>query len=113
MKNDRPGEHLWEEWIGEYYDPTTDTEIIYYTSGHVDVSHDIVKRALASALQRDGVAYSLADGYHKADVSLVLYGYSGQIEDEEEILHFCDEEGSTKYGEVVFEPLPTTWVEIQ
>lgn len=113
MKNDRPGDHLWDEWHGECYESYTGSETVYWTLDHVDVSIELVKRALASALQRDGVAISLGDGFKKADSAHLVYGYVGIIDEEEDLLYyFCDEEGFTKFGDVVIAPLPAVFVEL-
>jgi uncharacterized protein involved in tolerance to divalent cations len=111
MKSDRPGDFLWEEWQGSGYDPKVDFSVIYYTFDHIDLENDLVRRALASALQRDGVAISLGDGFNLIDKCSPNYGWSGIIEDEEEY-SVCDENGETEYGDLVDSILPTTWIEI-
>ncbi len=67
MKSDRPGDFLWQEWEGSGYDPRVECSVIYYTFDHIDLDNDLVRRALASALQRDGVAISLGDGFNLID----------------------------------------------
>ncbi len=51
------------EWDGYEYNPIKQDPIIYYTFDSVDTTNEIVRRALASALQRDGVAFSLGHGF--------------------------------------------------
>jgi hypothetical protein len=111
MKSDRPGDFLWEEWQGSGYDPKVDCSVIYYTFDHIDLENDLVRRALASALQRDGVAISLGDGFNLIDKCSPNYGWAGIIEDEEEYT-VCDENGETEYGDLVDSILPATWIEI-
>ena len=81
MGHDRPGEWLWEEWDGYGYDG----DIVYITNEPVDMTNEIVRRALASTLQRDGVADSLSDGFKMIDTSRheyvnvgILYGETRQ-----------------------------------
>ena len=59
MKDVRIGEHLWSEWDGEGYQNLLECGVVYYTLEHIDLENELVRRGLASALQRDGVAYSL------------------------------------------------------
>ena len=111
MKDSRPGDFLWEEWEGSGYDSQVDCSVIYYTFDHIDLENDLIRRALASALQRDGVAISLGDGYNLIDKCFPNYGWTGIIEDEEDYV-VCDELGETEYGEFVDSILPATWIEI-
>jgi hypothetical protein len=111
MRSDRPGDFLWEEWVGSGYDPQVDCSVIYYTFDHIDLENDLVRRALASALQRDGVAVSLSDGFNMIDKSVPIHGWSGLIEDELEFT-VCDDSGETEYGDFVEAALPVTWIEI-
>lgn len=111
MKDSRPGESLWEEWEGSGYDPKVDCSIIYYTFDHIDLENDLIRRALASALQRDGVAISLGDGFNLIDKCIPNYGWSGIIEDEEGYV-VCNDQAETEYGDIVDSILPITWIEI-
>ena len=45
MKDQRPGESLWEEWQGLGYDSKVDSSVIYYTFEHIDLENDLVRRA--------------------------------------------------------------------
>lgn len=111
MKNDREGDYLWEEWQGLSYEPKVESSVTYFTFDHIDLENDLVRRALASALQRDGVAISLADGFNMIDKAMPVYGWCGKIEDEDDYTA-CDQYGETEYGDIVESSLPTTWVEI-
>lgn len=111
MKDERPGDFLWEEWQGSGYDSKVESSVVYYTFDHIDLENDLVRRALASALQRDGVAVSLGDGFSMIDKSIPYHGWAGIIEEENDYF-VCDEHGETEYGDLVDVIMPTTWVEI-
>lgn len=113
MRDTRPGEQLWMPWDGD--DSFTlyeegDREI-YYTVGHIDIEHEVVRRALASTLQRDGLSDSLADGFRSLENCVVSEGYAGVI-DGEMFLSTCDESGMTQYGDKVDEVILITWVQV-
>lgn len=111
MKDQRPGEFLWEEWQGLGYESRVESSVTYYTFEHIDLDNDLVRRALASALQRDGVAISLGDGFAMIEKSAPYYGWAGFVDDDQEY-SVCDEHGETEYGDFVDSILPTTWIEI-
>ena len=110
MKDIRHGEHLWQSWEGEGYFSDTHSELIYFTVGDVDVDNEIVRRALASTLQRDGVSDSLSDGFKLLATSYTQGGFAGFLPDDSEYT-VCDESGETEYGDFVKEALEATWVE--
>ncbi len=111
MKNNRIGEHLWSEWDGELYEHQIEGSIVYYTEEHIDLENDIVKRGLASSLQRDGVVDSLSQGFGSIDSGKTVYGWAGYLEDEQ-VLVFCDENGETFYGDILENVSEITFVEI-
>lgn len=111
MKDVRVGESLWQEWTGANYYQATSSSLVYFTHDHVDIENEIVRRALASVLQRDGVCDSLNDGFNRIAQGTVECGYAGIIEGETEY-SACDESGETEYGDFVEEPLETTWIEL-
>jgi len=111
IKDERHGQHLWSEWGGNGYNEQLTSSTVYYTFDHVDLENDLVRRALASALQRDGVAVSLGDGFNMIDKATPIHGWSGLIEEELDFT-ICDDSGETEYGDVVGVALATTWVEI-
>lgn len=111
MKNDRLGEHLWSEWDGELYEHQDPNKIVYYTEEHVDLDNEIVKRALASSLQRDGVVDTLVQGFRAIENSQLVYGWAGVIQGEL-CLTSCDESGETFYGDLVEEILEITFIEL-
>ena len=111
MKNDRPGDWLWNEWDGDGYEPSSSMAIVYATYGEVDTTDDIVRRALASALQRDGVAQSLGHGFKMIENVTTVQGYSGIVQ-EEDRMSVCSSDGVTDFGDEVSETLVATWVEV-
>ena len=111
IKDERHGQHLWSEWGGNGYNEQLTSSTVYYTFDHIDLENDLVRRALASALQRDGVAVSLGDGFNMIDKATPIHGWSGLIEEELDFT-VCDDSGETEYGDVVGVALATTWVEI-
>lgn len=110
MKNDRIGEDLWYEWSGELYDPVDENSIVYYTFDHVSTDNELVKRALASALQRDGIADSLGKAFQMIEVSSETVGWVGCNEDDVEYI-VCDEKGETYYGDSLEDVKEITFVE--
>lgn len=112
MKNDRAGDWLWEEWDGEGFEAVSDDHTaIYSTSAFVELTNDLVKRALASCLQRDGVAHSLSDGFKMIEAGTVTHGYAGFI-DGENFPTVCDNLGVSEYGDFVDKLTSMTWVEL-
>jgi hypothetical protein len=111
VKHDRPGDWLWDEWDGDGYDPVDGTAIIYATQGSVDITDDLVRRALASALQRDGVASGLGHGFKMLERSTTARGYAGTVQGEHHMTT-CDLHGVTSFGDMVDERTVITWVEL-
>jgi hypothetical protein len=110
MRDIRHGEHLWHFWEGEGYFSDAYSTLIYYTEGTVDIDNEVVKRALASTLQRDGLADSLSDGFKMLEGSTSRGGFAGFISGESEHT-VCDEGGLTEYGDTVDKILEITWIE--
>ena len=111
MRDKRTGECLWFEWSGAGFAVSRPSSIIFFTYDHVDLDIDLIKRALASALQRDGVSVSLGDGYKAVERGHISYGYAGEI-DGEIYPTVCNQQGITEYEEIVSDPKAVTWVEI-
>jgi hypothetical protein len=112
VKDVRPGEELWEEWDGEGYESLNSFSTnIYFTFDFVDIDHEVVRRALASSLQRDGICHSLSDGFKSLEGVVPTYGWVGYLSDEE-YLTICDEDGDTPYGDALGEVRAVTWVEL-
>jgi ABC-type transport system substrate-binding protein len=112
MRDSRIGQSLWRIWEGEGYEPTTSPKYIFYTDTHVDVENDVVRRALASAIQREGLVFSLGNGYGSIDTATVSQGYCGYLPGDKE-LTVCNQDRETPYGDLVDFPILTTWVELQ
>jgi hypothetical protein len=111
LKDSRVGEGLWIEWSGEGFNPFGSSSMVFYTFDHVDIEIEVVMRALASSLQRDGISDSLGGGYCLAEAGLVTHGYCGFI-DGEIFLTVCNKFGETDSGDTVDRILETTWVEL-
>lgn len=111
MDISRKGESLWSEWTGVGAPTKTYACVLYYTVGHIDLEHEVVRRALASAIQRDGVADGLGHAYKAINDWSMLQGWAGEVDSSYE-LFVCDQSGETSYGEVVDEVFPITWVEV-
>lgn len=109
MKNDRVGDWLWEEWDGDGLESSSD--LVYYTVGSVDLSNEVVKRALASCLQRDGVADSLGDGFKMADSGSVVHTHCGYLTGEKTPV-ICNEYGESELGDLVDSPYEITLIEL-
>lgn len=115
MKHARLGESLWNEWDGAHYEKNLSSDsFVLFTEDHVDVEHETVKRALASALQRFGMFDSLGQAYSAIESrsTFVFKGYSGYV-DGDNFLSKCDEIGFTYLGDEVENVLSTTWVEVE
>lgn len=111
MIDKRPGETLWMEWSGDGYESSRLSSLVFYTEEHVDVEHDLIKRALASAVQRDGSVDSLGEAYRLVERGAVTLTYAGAIGGEV-YMTLCNEDGETNYGDQVDEIIPITLVEV-
>lgn len=112
MKDSRPGESLWDEWLGSGYlnfSENSDT-FVFYTKDHVSMENDLVRRALASAIQRDGITDSLSESFKILEGSKVTLGWAGNNEFDLELMS-CDELGCTDLGDSLTEISTITWVE--
>jgi hypothetical protein len=110
MKDLRKGESLWFIWDGSPKEDVSPDSLIFYTEEHINIEEEVVKRALASSLQREGLVPSLGAGFSIIDSSTNGHGYMNVGVD---FLVFCDEDGLTTNGDVVSEIVPITWVEIK
>jgi ABC-type transport system substrate-binding protein len=112
MRDSRAGQSLWSIWEGEGYEPKTDAAYVFYTDAHVDIENEVVRRALASAIQREGLVFSLGNGYGSIDTATVTQGYCGYLPGERD-LTVCDEDRETPQGDLLDYAILTTWVELQ
>lgn len=108
MRDSRVGESLWYPWDGYGYEESEGSPVVYVTLGHVDTDNDLVRRALASALQRDGVCDSLSNGYDLVASGSSDWGWVGYLEGDTEMTA-CDDNGETQYGDVVDTVQQATW----
>lgn len=111
MKDIRHGEHLWMLWEGEGFQRYYDNELVYFTIGHVDIEDNIVRRALASVLQRDGLADALSDGFRLLESAVGRWEHAGILPEEQDYI-FCDSLGVTDHGDQVEDALEVSWVKI-
>jgi hypothetical protein len=113
MKDSRKGEALWLEWDGYNFDQTLypDNSLVFYTEEHIDMENEIVRRALASSIQRSGSASSLNQGFIMVDTGHSSQTYAGYI-DGDVVLTICDADGLTHSGDTVDEVLAITMVEV-
>jgi hypothetical protein len=111
MKDSRVGQCLWSIWEGFGYSEEIPNSITYYTEDHVDIEHEVVRKALASLIQREGLVYSLAQGFQAIDSGMVTQGWIGFYE-EELYQEVCDEEGYTLQGAKLANVTPVTFVEV-
>jgi hypothetical protein len=110
-KDLRIGQELWLEWENSW-SPELSDSILYYTIDHVDVENDLVKRALASVLQRDGIFDALGDAFKAIDNGVSNIVWAGTIEDNLE-LEMCNSLGETEYGDILENVQEITCVEVQ
>ena len=109
MKDSRIGESLWFLWDLE---ESPDGSLIFYTEGHVDLEHEIVRKALASTIQREGISYSLGQSFQMIDRAKITLGYSGVSPMFDQGGWRCDENGDTEDGYRLDSVIPSTWVEV-
>lgn len=112
MDFNRRGELLWQEWDGSGFNSKSRSSVVFFTIGHIDIANDVVLKALASAVQREGIVDSLGQAFNAIQPFTTVFGFSGEIDGGLETA-VCDETGETYYGEMVDEILPTTWVEVE
>jgi hypothetical protein len=110
-KDSRIGETLWSEWSGTGYEPVSGSPIVFYTEDHIDLEPELIRRALASALQRDGTVTTLGEGFRAAESGTIVSGFAGFVDEEDEMT-VCDANGETFYGDSVKTLFNITWVEI-
>jgi hypothetical protein len=102
---------MWGEWDGDGYEPTVEGVTVYITSEHPDIHHPLVSRALASALQRDGLTRGLGHGMRVVQDGVTVQGFVGNVLDET-TLTLCNHAGVTPLGDILENVVPMTWVEL-
>lgn len=111
-KDLRLGQELWLEWEG-YWEPELEDSILYYTVDHVDVDNDLVKRALASVLQRDGIYDGLGDAFKAIDRGQVSTVWAGVLSGDFELEMCFNASGVTEEGDILENVQEITCVEVQ
>jgi hypothetical protein len=111
VKHTRRGETLWSEWTGELYDKDDLSSVVFYTVEHIDVENEVVRRALASAIQREGVVDSLGEAFKLIDEVHAKYLFAGEVRELKDYA-ICNDKGETFLGDNVEEVVPITIVEI-
>jgi len=104
VKDLRVGESLWMTWDGDEYEPHSTNSYIYYTEGHVNLEEEVVKTSLASAIQRDGISYSLGESFKMLDASSSIQVYVGYIDGDYQPT-VCTGEGLSVSTEVELEEI--------
>jgi hypothetical protein len=112
MKDSRIGQSLWSIWEGLGYFEQLPNSIVYYTEDHVDLEHEIVRKALASSVQRDGIVFSLSQGFQAIDAGIVSQTWIGSYEAGEYFQEVCDEYGNTDSGARLTDVVAATFVEV-
>lgn len=111
MKDSRIGESLWSIWEGDGYNPAYLGSVVYYTETHVDLEEEVVRKALASSIQRDGISYSLSDSFKAIAKSIVSHGWVGCL-DGEMYQEICSPDGETESGSFLTDVVEVTFVEV-
>lgn len=114
MKDSRIGESLWYTWEGDITEFSHLDHALYYTEGHVDLEVEVVRKALASSLQRDGISLSLYQGFQMIDQGSINTSYVGVYSDDHDRLYpeVCDENGLDSQGTQLIDIKPVTFVEV-
>lgn len=111
MKDSRIGQSLWSIWEGFGYEEQINNSVVYYTEDHVDLDHEVVRKALASSIQRDGIVYSLSQGFQAIDAGAISHSWVGTY-NEEPYQEICDEDGISTAGIRLIDVVPVTFVEV-
>jgi hypothetical protein len=110
VRLDRRGESLWSLWFGDLSRLGFERDT-FYTVGHVDIEHEVVRRALASTIQREGIADTLGEAYRRLDTAEFAHVLGGIVDEDCEYT-VCNESGETFYGDTVNSIVQLTLVEI-
>jgi hypothetical protein len=110
-KDSRIGESLWFIWEGDSKEPFHKDSIVFYTEEHVDIEEDVVRKALASSIQREGISDSLSGGFMLIASGASGHSYAGYSTDYE-TQAICNSNGYSESGLILSKVAPITWVEI-
>ena len=102
---------MWSEWTGELYEKINEDSVVFYTVEHVDIEQEVVRRALASAVQREGVVDSLGEAFRLLDAASSRRMFAGELVEKKEYA-ICSDKGETFLGDTVSSAVPVTIVEV-
>ena len=111
MKDKRKGESLWSEWTGELYEKDRSSAVVFYTVEHVDLENEVVRRALASAVQREGIVNTLGEAFKAVETAACKRSYAGELREVRDYA-ICNDKGETSLGDKVENLVPVTLVEL-
>ena len=110
-KDSRIGESLWFIWDGNDQDPFHRDSIVFYTEEHIDIEEDVVRKAFASSIQREGISDSLSGGFTLIASGISGHTYAGYcLESERQLI--CNADGYSESGSPLSGVVPVTWVAI-
>jgi len=110
-KDSRIGESLWFIWDDEESLLSDKGSIVFYTEDHVDIEHEIVRKALASSIQREGISQSLSDGFFLIASGVCNQSYIGYSSLSEK-QYICNKDGLSEIEDNLTNITPITYVEI-
>jgi len=111
VKDTRRGESLWSEWTGELYEKEINDSVVFFTVEHVDIENEVVRRALASVVQREGLVSTLGEGFKAVEAAVCKQSYAGELHEYGEYA-ICNDKGETSLGDKVENLVPVTLVEL-
>lgn len=109
MRFSRIGESLWSEWDGYDFPQEDPDSIVYFTLGWVDIDQPVVRRALASTIQRDGTAESMGEAYEVLDTAEATQAHAAHVGGDDWFTYFETEDTQEEDTDT---PVFATWVEI-
>jgi ABC-type transport system substrate-binding protein len=113
VKDTRRGESLWSEWTGELYERETHDSVVFFTVEHVDIENEVVRRALASTVQREGLVSTLGEGFKAVEAAVCTQSYAGELHEHGNGEYaICNDKGETSLGDKVENLVPVTLVEL-
>lgn len=99
------------EWEGNNLPQENPESVVYYTHTWVDLDIEVVRRALASALQRSGSVEGLGDAFRSLETARITQGVAVHIGGDYE-WSFSDLETVFEDASDVSDETAMTWVEI-
>lgn len=84
---------------------------MFFTVEHVDIQNEVVRRALASAVQREGIVSTLGEAFKAVETGVCKQSYAGELREYREYA-ICNDKGETSLGDKVEDLVPVTLVEL-